>query len=335
MDRKEILRSEKMKIDIFNHIITPKYWHAFKKLYPTDYEQKTALWDLKQRFLIMDKFDDYTQVLTFSSPPVEAIAEPKKAVELARIGNEEMAELVVKYPERFVAAVAHLPMNDVDAALKETDRAIKDLKLSGVLVYTNINGKPLDSPEFMPLYEKMARYDLPIWIHPRRDDTVADYSTESESKYRLVGALGWPYETQLAMSRLVCSGILERYPNLKFVTHHCGGGIPFLAKRVAVRLETIIRQEPDSSLSKLTKKPMEYLRMFYGDTSIGDNKVLECGHAYFGAERIVFATDMPYGKEQGESFMREAIKDVMKMAIPESEKKLIFEGNARRILHLR
>lgn len=187
----------------------------------------------------------------------------------------------------------------------------------------------------MPLYEKMAGYDLPIWIHPHREMSVPDYSTEKESKFNLHGAIGWPYETQLAMTRLVCSGVLQKYPNLKFITHHCGGGMPFLANRINSWLLNYKRLEPNSSVSKLTRQPIEYLRLFYGDTAIdGNTPALENGRAFFGTEHIVFATDMPYGGEQGEHAMRAAIKGVKEMAISDAEKKQIFEGNAKRLLHL-
>ena len=164
-------------------------------------------------------------------PAVEEIAAPRTAVDLARLANDEMAELVLKYPDRFVAGVACLPMNDMDAALQETDRAINDLRLRGVLIYTPINDKPLDSPEFIPLYEKMSQYDLPILIHPMRNPDYPDYRTENESKYRVYNTFGWPYETTVAMTRIVFSGILEKYPNLKFVTHHCGGMVPYLVRK--------------------------------------------------------------------------------------------------------
>jgi len=111
-------------------------------------------------------------------------------------------------------------------------------------------------------------------------------------------------------------------------------GIPFFAKRVAFWLDSIRKAEPDSVLGRLTKEPIEYLRKFYGDTAIPGQPVLECGYAFFGAEHIVFSTDMPYGGEQGEYMMREAIKAVTEMPITESERKQIFEGNAKRLLHL-
>ncbi len=320
-----------MKIDIFTHIFPPKYWDIIKKYCPMNMEINPALWDLEQRFRIIDKYDDYVQVLTFSIPPVEAVAEPGKAIDLACRGNDELAELIAKHHSRFIAGVANLPMNDMEAALRETDRAIKELSLRGVLIYSNINGKPLDSPEFWPLYQKMEECDLPIWIHPRRDITVPDYNTESSSKYKLYGSLGWPYETQLAMSRLVCSGVLERYPNIKFVTHHCGGGMPFLGKRVSNWIYPIIKQSASSNTSKFTKEPIEYFRMFYGDTAnIGGKPVLECGYAFFGASRMLFGTDMPFGRD----VINEAIGGIMEMSISTSERKQIFENNAKRLLHL-
>lgn len=323
-----------MIIDIYTHVFFLKYLDIIEKHVPPAMMQTTALWDMEQRFRIMDRYGDYKQVLTFAVPPLEAIADPHTAAGLAQRQNEEMAEMVLKHPQRFAAGVANLPMNNIDAALEETDRAIKDLGLKGILLYTNINGKPLDSPEFMPLYEKMAHYDLPVWIHPYRVRTMADYKSESESKYSLYGSLGWPYETQIAMCRLVCSGVLEKYPNLKFITHHCGGGIPFFAKRVAFWLDSIRRAEPESTLGRLTREPVEYLRMFYGDTAIPGKPSLECGRSFFGADHIVFSTDMPYGGEQGDYMMREAVKAVTEMAISDSERRLIFEGNARRLLRL-
>lgn len=122
----------------------------------------------------MDRYGELVQVLTLGWPPIEDVAGPDKAVDLARMANDEMAELVFKYPEKFVAAIAALPMNNIDAALKEADRAINQLHFRGVYVHTPINDKPLDSAEFLPLYEMMVHYDLPVLIHPMRPMTYPD-----------------------------------------------------------------------------------------------------------------------------------------------------------------
>ena len=192
--------------------------------YPT---ANPGLTDLDIRFRIMDKFQDLVQVLTIAGPNVESVSNPKEAVDLAMIANDEMAELVLKYPDRFVGAVACLPMNDMDAALKEADRAINDLRFRGVEIFTDINGKPVDLPEFMPLYEKMESYNLPILLHPRRENLKADYAGETSSKYLIYTNFGWPYESSAAMARLAFSGVFDKYPRLKVLTHHAGGMIPF------------------------------------------------------------------------------------------------------------
>lgn len=283
----------------------------------------------------MDNYEELRQVLTLASPPIEEVVDPKEAVELSKIANDELAELVTKYPQRFAAAVACLPMNNIDAALKETDRAIKELGFKGVQIYTPTNDKPLDLPIFVPLYEKMAQYGLPIWIHPSRERETPDYKTENYSKYWIFSMFGWPYETTVAMTRLVFSGILQKYPNLKFIVHHCGGMLPFFAQRMAggqdfaeARLKARFKQG-------LTKPPLEYFRMFYADTAIyGHTPGLMCGYAFFGAEHMLFGTDMPYDSGGGNRYTGDTIKAIEKMDIPELEKAMIFEGNAMRLLGL-
>lgn len=330
-----------MKIDVFPHIIPPKYKEALYKVAPSGFyiqnviDSTPTLFDLDIRFRIMDKYEDLMQVLTLSAPPVELIADSQKAVELAKLANDEMAELVLKYPSRFAAAVACLPMNNIDAALKEVDRAINDLKFRGVQISTPINDKPLDSPEFLPLYEKMAQYNLPIWIHPERPADYPDYRTEDRSRYMIFHVFGWPYETAAAMTRLVFSGILERYPNLKFITHHCGGMVPYLEERIIGAYDHAEMRRGAKYKQGLTKAPIEYFKMFYYDTSIyGNTAGLMCSYAFCGADHLLFGTDMPYDNQLGDRYIRQTIQAIEQMDISDLEKRKIFEGNARRLLRL-
>jgi len=330
-----------VKIDIFAHIIPVKYKEALYRIAPTGFyledviETLPTLFDLERRFRIIDKYEGLRQVLTLSLPPVEYIANPQNAVELARLANEEMAELVLKYPDRFMAAVACLPLNNMEAALQEVDRALNDLKLKGVQVFTNVNDRPLDSPEFMPLYEKMARYDLPIWIHPTRTVDFADYRTEKKSKYMIFSNFGWPYETTAAMTRLVFAGVLEKYPSLKIITHHCGGMVPFFEQRIIGAYDHARILRHADYTETLSKPPVEYFRMFYADTAIyGSIPGLMCGYAFFGAEHMLFGTDMPYDSEFGDRYTRQTIRSIEQMDISDLEKKKIFEDNARRLLRL-
>jgi predicted TIM-barrel fold metal-dependent hydrolase len=333
-------RGVKMKIDIFTHIVPPKYRQAAeKKLSASDFEEHDtiykafpALIDLEERFRLMDEWEPLRQVLTLTHPFVETVADPKVAVELARVGNDELAELLVKYPDRFVAAIGSLPMNDVSAALKELDRIVKDLHLKGVQLCTDINGKPLDSTEFMPLYERLNRYKLAVYIHPYRPETTTDYKNEHISKYRIFHTFGWPYDTTAAMVHLVFGHILEKFPDIRFITHHCGGMIPFFEQRLSQACSTPLMSEHVQGFSKL---PFEYFKMFYADTALsGSTPGLRCGFSFFGADHILFGTDMPYGRQKGRLVYKVNIDSVERMHITDVEKKKIFEDNAKAVLSL-
>ena len=330
-----------LKIDAFPHILPARYKEALFKAAPPGFHLKDVieslptLYNLDHRLRIMDKFGGLMQILTLAAPPIEDVAQGKQAVELAQMANDEMAELVLKYPDRFPAAVASLPMNDIDAALKETDRAIKHLKFRRVQIFSPIKDRPLDDPEFFPLYEKMAQYNLPILIHPERHVDYPDYRTEKRSKYMIFSNFGWPYETTVAMTRLVFSGVLEKYPGLRLVTHHCGGMVPYLEQRIIGSYDHAEMLRGARYKQGLTKPPIDYLRMFYNDTAIyGNTPGLMCGYAFCGAEHLVFGTDFPYDIQFGERYTRQTIEAIDNMAITATERKAIFEGNARKLFRL-
>jgi predicted TIM-barrel fold metal-dependent hydrolase len=329
-----------LKIDAYSHIVPPKYKETLYKVAPKMHDQQIVnclpLYDLDRRFQIMDKYEPLRQVLTLGRIPVEHVAGPDIATDLAKRANDEMAELVAKHRDRFVSAIATLAMNDIDAALKETDRAIKDLNFNGVYVHSPVDEKPLDSPEFTPLYEKMAEYDLPIFIHPMRKMDHPDYLTEKESKYLIFSLFGWPYDTTSAMARLVFSGIMEKYPNLKIVTHHCGGMVSFYSERINQFTQLMeFGREGESGLS-LKKPAIDYFKRFYADTAIyGNPTALECGRNFFGGDRILFGIDFPLGDtEQGDRNYRQTINAIEKMNITEEDKKKIYEDNARELMRL-
>src|SRR5260370_476511 len=161
-----------MKIDLFNHFFPKRYFEEFidSGFVGKDMGKRVrnvpTISDLDARFRVMDEFGEYCQFLTLPAPPIEAMAGPEKSPELARIANDGLAELVRKYPDRFIGFGASLPWNNPDAALQELDRAVSQLGARGCQIYTNIAGKPPDAPEFQPLFEEAARRDLPIWMHP-------------------------------------------------------------------------------------------------------------------------------------------------------------------------
>ena len=227
-----------MKIDIFPHIFPVPFFERMAKVAgkAENMVKRTSeipvLTDLDERFRIMDRYEGYQQILTLASPPIETLADPKGAAELARIANDGMAEICAKHPKKFPAFAASLPMNNVKACLAEIDRAVGKLGARGIQIMTNVNGRPLDDPEFAPIFEKMHALDLPIWMHPTRPQKFADYPGETGSKYDIWWCFGWPYETSAAMARMVFSGFFDRWPNLKIITHHLGAMVPFLEAQI-------------------------------------------------------------------------------------------------------
>ena len=309
-----------MKIDIYTHIFPEKYKKAFlEKLKPGDnfksppISRNHAVSDIDMRLRLMSRYPDVLQVLIISNRPLAAFFTPNDAAELARIGNDELAELGAKYPDKFIAAVACLPLDDMDAALEETDRAITQLKCRGVEISTHVNGEPLDIETFRPLFEKMVNYDLPIWIHP------SVYKQPSE------GVFGWPYETASTMLHLVSSGIFNDYPDIKFIIHHCGSMAPFFEGRIRWLLPNSL------GVGHSVHDPVEHFRKFYADTAVyGTASALMCGYDFFGADHLLFGTDAPMGP--GNGLTEGTIRCVERMEIPSIEKEKIFRQNAIRLL---
>ena len=333
-----------MIVDVFCHFFPARFLAernrragaSFNTQYAKYYRANRGLTDLDVRLRILDKFPDVRQLLTIAGPNIESITEGRDTVELAQMANDGLAELVTRHPDRFISAGACLPMNDVDAALREADRAIQELGFRAVEVFTDINGRPLDSPAFFPLYEKMQAYDLPILLHPRRTNTTPDYVDEATSKFLVYTNFGWPFETSKAMARLAFGGVMERFPRLKVVTHHAGGLVPFFHKRVELSWdfnERLMGYQRDGQT--LSRPPLDYYRSFYCDTAIqGNPAALMCAYEFFGAEHMMFATDCPYDDELGERVYRETIPAVEAMAISHEERQKVFEGNARRVFKL-
>jgi aminocarboxymuconate-semialdehyde decarboxylase len=335
-----------VKIDVFPHCLPRRYFERAIQASPagaTLQKRMTGipvLVDVELRLKIMDRYEGYVQILTLANPPVEVIADARTSPELIRLANDELAEMVARHPDRFPSFVASLPMNNPDAAVAEIDRAIDALGATGVQIYTNVAGRPLDLPEYRPIFARMAERDLPIWMHPARPAGFADYAGEARSKFDIWWAFGWPYETSAAMARLVFSGIFDRHPGLKIITHHMGAMIPFCAGRVGGGLDQLGSRtdDPDdmAALGRLSKRPIDYFKMFYGDTALfGAWHAMESGLAFFGADHILFGTDMPFDPEQGPGFIRDTIAAMERMRATPEEKAAIYAGNAKRLLKLK
>lgn len=331
-----------MKIDIFNHIFPRRFFDDFINMGSAGKDMGKrvqniqTIVDLDQRFRAMDEFGDFCQVITLPVPPLEILAGPEKSPLLARVGNDGLAALVQKYPERFVAFAGSLPMNNPDEALKEMDRCVSQLGAVGVQIYSNAAGKPLDADEFKPLFEEAARRDFPIWLHPARGADFSDYKAEDKSKYEIWWTFGWPYETSVAMSRLVFSGMFDRLPKLKVISHHMGGMIPYFEGRVGYGWDQLGTRTSDvdyfSLLRSMKKRPLDYFRNFYADTALfGAHAATKCGLDFFGIDNVVFASDMPFEPAPG-LYARETIRAIENLGLTADQKDQIYRRNAERLL---
>jgi aminocarboxymuconate-semialdehyde decarboxylase len=333
------------KIDVFTHIY-PRNFYDRMMAVAGDFKDVgkrsrgvPMLVDLDERFRVMDRFDEYQQILSLPTPPLEVMASPAEAIDLARTANDGMAELVARHPERFPAFVASLPFNDPDASVKEAHRAVSDLGARGIQIFSNVLGKPIVAPEFLPVFEAMAEYDLPIWLHPYRGAFPPDYPTEQRSEYEIWWTFGWPFETSVAMARIVFAGLFDRFPRLKVISHHMGAMAPYFAGRLGPGWDQLGARTSDEDLTvvlkRLQKRPIEYFRMFYGDTALfGAYDATICGLNFFGVDHVVFASDAPFDPEKGPMYIRETISIVDRLPVSAEQREQIYWRNAAALLKL-
>jgi len=335
------------KVDAFNHIFPKAYWDKMLDLAGSyaDLGKRVRaipmLTDLDERFRVMDMFEGYEQVLSLTSPPLEVLYAPDVAIDMARLANDGMKELCERYPHRFPGFVASLPMNAPDAAVAETFRAVKDLHAVAVQLYTNVQGRALDNPEFFQIFRACYDLDVPILLHPARGPDRADYVDEERSAYEIWWTFGWPYETSVAQARLVFSGIMDKLPGIKIVTHHLGGMMPFFAGRTGPGWQALgsrtsgVEGDRYARILKSLKKPhVEYFKDFFADTAtFGSKEALACGVAYYPRDRVLFATDAPFDPMRGPMYIRDTIRIIEELDIGDDWKEDIFWRNAAKIMN--
>ena len=332
-----------MKLDIFNHVFPKKFYERMLKVAPggKDMHKRVreipCIVDLGERFRIMDAFgEDYAQVICLPSPPIEVFGPPPLSTDLARLANDGMAEMVAKHRKRFPAFIASLPMNDPDGLLREAKRAVQELGAVGVQVFTNVLGKPLTAPETLPLFDLMAKLDLPIWLHPARGADFPDYQKEKKSHYEIWWTFGWPYETSVAMAHIVFAGLFDKHPDLKVITHHMGGMIPYFEGRVGYGLDQFGSRTADEDYEGLRRsmgrRPIDYFKMFWADTAVfGSRAATVCGLQFYGPRQVVFASDAPFDPEGGTLYIRETIRIIDSLELTGADRAAIYQTNAERL----
>ena len=292
-----------------------------------------TVWDLDARLKMMEPFQDYTQVISLGLPPLEGMAGPDKTPDFAKAANDGLAELCAKYPDRFIGYVGALPMDNPAAAVKEAERILIGGNANGLQLHTNVNGHCLDEPQFLPIFELAAKSGKPICLHPARKPDVADFPAEPKSRYEIWTIFGWPYETSATMARLVFSGVMTRFPDIKILTHHLGAMIPFFDARMETGWATLGSRTSDEDYSNvlpsLGKPLMDCFRQFYGDTALcGSRAGTVCGIEFFGADHVLFASDAPFGPQGGAGYIRASVAVMESLDIPKADNEKISYRNA-------
>jgi aminocarboxymuconate-semialdehyde decarboxylase len=274
----------------------------------------------------MEKYGVDMQALTQTAPVVIGF-DPKEAAKICRMSNDDNYALCKAYPKKFVN-ICFFSLQDMKSAMKELDRAVKELDCRAITLGSNQNRKGLDSEKFYPFYEKAIEYDLPIFIHPVQWKSYP--LVDAVKGWRNMLVLGWPFDTSQAAWRLVLGGTIDRFPELKIVLHHYGAMLPFFSRRIEQNIRLTLKDR-----LKKGKDIKEYWKNFYGDTALdGAVASYPCGYAFFGPDRTVYGTDYPFGAESGEDFYRENLAGVRAMKISDEDMQKILGENAKRLLKI-
>lgn len=270
----------------------------------------------EERLAQMDEAGVDVQVLSLSIPNVY-FEDPAKSLYLAQIANDSFAEVCREYPDRFMA-LASIPLEFPDLAVQEMHRAIDRLGMCGLIIGGNIRGKPLNSPEFLPVFEEADRMGLAIFIHP-----MLPAGMEAFREYGMAASIGYLADSTTAITRLVFSGLFEKCPNLKMIIPHMGGIVPFNIERIDYSYQ--FRPECRANIPVL---PSEYFKRFYYDSANYHIPSMRCGYETFGAKHMLIGSDFPFRPVKGARY----IASVRALNLSTEEEEMIFSGNALSIL---
>ena len=324
-----------MIVDFHNHYYPPSYLDAIKagglkvKMdydgegnprlhYPGDYNILVpGHRDLDYREGVLDEHGVTRQVLTFTTPGVHYEA-PAHAVRLARVVNDAFANEASR--RKHYTALATLPLNDPRASVAELERAMRELGMRGAMVFSNVNGTGLDDAAYMPLWEKADELGAVIYIHPAHPVGV-----EAMEKYWLMPLVGFLMDTTLAAGKLVFSGVVERFPRIRWVLTHMGGAVPYLAERMDRGYEAF-----SECRANIRQKPSEYLKRFYYDTVNFDTAAQRLAIEFAGVDQILAGSDYPH--QIGS--IPKMLSSLRSLTLTETERANILGGNAARLLGL-
>lgn len=317
-------RVASLRVDVHAHLWTAGYLDRLERLGKSDTGTQRGIGadatraDLDHRFALMDRAGIDRQVLSMG-PQSPHLPRESDAVAMAEAANDSYAELVARFPERFLAFAA-LPLPHVDAALRELTRALDDLGAVGVGVTTTVLGRTLADPLFTPLHEELDRRGAVLYIHPAGEGAASPLITG----HRMTWMVGAPVEDTVAAMHLILAGLPARWPRMRVLVSHLGGALPLLPRRLDAHLafESPGTPEPPS---------LALRRLWYDTVSHVHPPALVAAVASFGADRLVLGTDFPY--EDGEVFLR-AVDHIAGSGLTPEEVTMILDTNAVGLLGL-
>ncbi len=276
-----------------------------------------AMTDVARRLEDMDRVGIDVEVVSLSTPNV-FFTDAQHQPQIARMTNDSYAELIALHPTRF-KGFASIPMDDPDAALRELHRAIDELKLNGVILLSNISGKPLTSAEYRPFFAEANRMKLCILLHP-----MLPANAEPFREYVLGPIVGFMFDTTLAVARMCFDGLLREFPDIRWIVAHLGGAVPYLMER----MDNGWRDFPECRV-KIDEMPSTYLKRLYYDTVNFNSHMLMMVHEMIGADRMVLGSDYPHLLGS----IDRAVSSIESLEISDEDRRRIFEGTALSILN--
>lgn len=295
-----------VKIDAYAHILPHKYYQKMLAIEPNipnmfPFIKIKTLMDLDER---LAKWPDENtkQVISLANISPEDFTNPEQSAELCQSANEELADIIVKYLDKFAGGVAILPMNNIEAACEVIASIKENDNLVGAQIFTRHLGKSIADKEFRPVLAQAAKLHVPLWMHPVFDPRKPDNNL----------VFSWEYELSQAMLQLVQSNIFQDYPDLKILIHHAGAMVPFFSGRIDHILD---------------EKHAQDFRKFYVDTAIlGNTPALQLAIDYYGIDHVLFGTDAPFAvmPSGADQIITEAINE---LAISDKDKQKIFHDN--------
>jgi aminocarboxymuconate-semialdehyde decarboxylase len=273
--------------------------------------------DPARRLEVMDRVGIDVEVLSLSTPNVY-FAPPERQAEVARLVNDAYADLAARHPTRF-KGFASIPMDDPDAALRELERTQGELRINGVIVLSNINGRALTDPRYRPFFEECDRRRVCVFIHP-----MIPASAEPFAEYVLGPIIGFPFDTTLAVARLCYAGVFRELPNIRWILGHLGGAVPYLMER----MDNGWRDFAECRVN-IDELPSVYLKRLYYDTVSFSAPSLHLTRELVGADHMVMGSDYPHLLGS----IDRAVSSIDSLDIPAADKERIFGGTARTILN--